>query len=64
MTMTDYRLFRFHPVTGLASEEILRADDDAEATRIMHETMGGASCELWLGTRLVALVDPANPDAL
>ncbi len=54
--MASYRLFRFHPVTGLASEEILRAADDAEAKRLMYEKAAGADCELWLDTRLVAVI--------
>jgi hypothetical protein len=58
--MRDYRLFRFHPVSSLASEEMIRADDDAEATRIMHERANGADCELWLGGRLIAFVGEAD----
>ena len=54
--MLEYRLFCFDRRSGLASEEILRAADDAEARVIMREKCGGADCELWLGTRLVDIV--------
>jgi hypothetical protein len=54
--MRDYRLFRFHRVSGLASEEIIRARDHIEAKRIMREKADGADCELWLDTTLIGLV--------
>jgi hypothetical protein len=51
--MPDYRLFRFDPRSGLATEEAFAASGDAEARLIMQEKCKGADCELWLGTRLV-----------
>ena len=60
MAMPEYRLFRFDPRSGLASEESFRAADDAEARLIMREKCVGADCELWRGTRLVDVVTTAG----
>jgi hypothetical protein len=54
--MPEYRLFRFDPVSGLASEEILDAANDDEARQLMVTKAGGADCELWFGERLIAFL--------
>lgn len=61
--MRDYLLFRFCSVTGLASEDVIRAGDDLEATRLMRAKAKGAACELWLDARLVAILEAESPDA-
>jgi hypothetical protein len=58
--MPEYRLFRFDPVSGLASEEILCAANDDEARQLMETKAAGADCELWLGGRLVAFLGGAD----
>ena len=58
--MPEYRLFRFDPVSGLGSEEILRAANDDEAKEIMAAMAAGADCELWLDGRLVAFLGGAG----
>jgi hypothetical protein len=58
--MLEYRLFRFDPLSGLASEEILAAANDDEARQLMATKAEGAHCELWLGTRLVAVAGGAD----
>jgi hypothetical protein len=54
--MAEYRLFRFDPVSGLASEEILKAANDDQARELMVVRAAGADCELWFGDRLVAFL--------
>ena len=55
--MPSYRIYKLDSETGQrAPGEWLDAADDDEAIRLAHELGGDVRCEIWLTTRLVAIV--------
>ena len=59
--MPSYRIYILDSDTGhRAPGEWLDAADDDEATRLAHELAGKARCEVWLKTKLVAIVARGN----
>lgn len=51
--MPGYDLYCFDLATGLATKSTLRAEDDAEASRVALERAKDADYELWQDLRLV-----------
>jgi hypothetical protein len=55
--VAGYRLYGLDGAGKVASGEWIEADDDDAAIELAVEKFKGSSCELWLGTRLVARLD-------
>ena len=51
--MTEYRLYLFDPMTGLASRAVLPAENDDEARERAAERAKDANYEFWLGQSLI-----------
>ena len=62
--MAFYRLYRLDGAGRIAAAEWLEADDDADAReRAAQRCDGSGAVELWARNRLVARIDPPQPDA-
>jgi hypothetical protein len=54
--MAHYRLYCLDPTARIRTGEWIEADDDAQAIEIAHAMNPTADCELWLGSRKVAVL--------
>jgi hypothetical protein len=52
-----YRLYCLDGVDKVASAEWVKADDDEAAMEAAEELHHGRKCELWLGNRLVTVIE-------
>ena len=57
--MPSYKIYKLDSATGERGPgEWLEAADDDDAVRLTREQAGGLRQELWLKTRLVAMLGP------
>ena len=54
--MADYRLYGLDGVNKVASGEWFEAEDDQAAIEVATKMMDGHDCELWQGSRKIALI--------
>lgn len=60
--LPGYRHYRLDGAGNISSAEWLNATDDGDAIRLVRERKLGVPSEIWDRNRLVARIDPAEPE--